>query len=151
MLLSDRSFILLLCNLYNNDIFPCINSNQRVYKVDQLFDILRGLDLLERHRDSACDWCVSDIFQAWKGRWALGFGDEQEIDVCRAGGCSGTLPTCANNPYAASLLLCYSSCMVSDNVETRLVLPQGGGHRTEGIWRAKRAASLPLFPNNLSD
>lgn len=62
MLLSDRSFILLLCDLYDNDVFPCINSNQHFYWVDQLFDILRGLDLIERHQDSSCAWCVSDIF-----------------------------------------------------------------------------------------
>lgn len=76
MLLSDRSFVLLLCNLYNNDVFPHINSNQRSYQVDQLSDILRGLGLIEWHRDSSCDWCLSGISRAWKGRWALGFGDE---------------------------------------------------------------------------
>lgn len=68
---------------------------------------------------------VSDISQAWKGRWALGIGDQQEIDVCRAGGCSGTLPTCANNPSAA---LCYSSCTVAENTENSLILLQGGKH-----------------------
>lgn len=58
----------------------------------------------------------------------LASGGEQEMDVCRAGGCSGTLPTRANNPYAAPLALCYSSCMMSENVETYLVLLRGGEH-----------------------
>lgn len=71
---------------------------------------------------------VSDISQAWKGGWALGFGNEQEADVCRAGGCSGALPTSTNNPYAASSALCYSSCVVSENIETHLVLLQEGEH-----------------------
>jgi len=71
---------------------------------------------------------LSDISQGWNGRWALGMGDEPEINVCRAGGCGGTLPTCANNPYAASAASCHSSRVVSENVETHLVLLEEGQH-----------------------
>lgn len=49
MLLREGSLILLLCNLYNNDVFPRINANQLFYQVDQLFAIPHGLDLKEQH------------------------------------------------------------------------------------------------------
>lgn len=140
MLPSERPSILLLCNPHSNDVsVPCINSSRCFYQVDQLFDIPRGLDLRGRHGGSSCAWCSADISQAREGRWALGFGDERETDVCRAGGCSGTLPTCANN---LSAVLCYSSRTVPENGQSRLVLLPGGGHRSGAVWRANRAASL---------
>lgn len=141
MLPSERPSILLLCNPHTNDVsIPCINSSRCFYQVDQLFVIPRGLDLRGRHGGSSCAWCSSDISQAREGRWPLGFGDERETDVCRAGGCSGTLPTCANNLSAA---LCYSPRTVPENGQSRLVLlPAGRAPKRGGL--ESKSGSIPL-------